>query len=996
MRLVWLLILIFICCSVSGQHYQYKQYRVENGLPTDIIKSIAQDSAGYFWIASDEGIIKYDGVHFTSYRKALHSQYAKGLVTTRTGRLLLFGDLDLIEIKRQKDTVLFQTIREGTRNRNDSMLWYPKSFYEDKVNSFWLSEPQSVVRIQNDRLHRFDFDIKDRSPQFLRSFSFFEDLQGNFFTASYAGNIYQFHPDLNKFVPDKEKFPPSISHILVLNNQLWLGTDNGVYVSDLKPEGGFKKPVLKYSLSEVSYLLPLPNDQLLICTRGTSQFIAQGTEIVQLPFAVDEVNHAYLSLENDLWLSCNAGIFLIQKNSFINDTPQLNNFIESISEDPRNHELFYATTDHVYSLQLKNGKAYSKQIAFFPDGYFQGIAFNNEGLWAINNSFLMFIRQGKIRHRFIPEGSGHFMPDVFVDSKKLVWASQSSNPYAWVVDSSFQLKKYFVPINKENNINLFREGHDGMYAASTGKAKYLFFKSPIDSVFTDISIPVHFETSGDFNITDLAFTKNVIWMATTEGLIQYDHRTVQRVDLGNVFTGLPVKTIEVYKDGSLLFNTTHGLIRFSPLTGEYWLFDESNGLPSNTITTRGIFIDDENQIWVGTSRGLSHNLKPLLNQGKTLQPKFVDAQVNGKTRRLSKLKSIPYGSYLTLFVSSITFPENKVDLKYRINSDSTWQTINNSVINFTGITPGFYKIEVKAKKNGDLGWSEPGSFSFYVAFPFWRQSWFYIFCFILVVAIAFLSIAWANYSNTIRRKQLQRFIDSQTQELKLSNEELHTRNAELDKFVYSASHDLSAPLKSILGLIMVAKMEKPSEQMIHYLTMMESSVGKLELFIRDVVNYSRNARLPVEKKAISFTSFIQSLWNEHQFSITANKIRLEIKDGLQNVFYADEVRLRIIFNNLISNAIKFHYTEHREDPFVRIIAKETEAGYEFSVEDNGRGVHQEMKDKIFEMFFRATDTIPGSGLGLYILKETILKLGGSVRVESELGTGCKFIIRLPK
>jgi len=405
MRSIWLLILIFICSSVSAQQYQYKQYRVENGLPTDIIKSIAQDSAGFFWIASDEGIIKYDGVHFTSYRKALHSQYAKGLVNTRAGKLLLFGDLDLIEIKREQDTVLFQTIREGTRNRNDSMLWYPKSFYEDKTNAFWLSEPQSIVRIQNDHLERFDFDSKDRSPQFLRSFSFFEDLQGNFFTTSYSGNIYQYHPDLNKFIPDKEKFPSSISHIIIVDKQLWLGTDAGLYTAQLSPEGGFERPVLKYSLKNISYLLPLPDNSLLVCTRGTSQFIINDDQIEQLPFKIDEVNHAYLSRENDLWLSCNAGIFLIQKNTFNNDTPQANTFIESITENKSNHEIFYATTSDIYELQLKNGTAYNRQILSFPDGYFQSIAYHNGGFWAINNTFLMFIRESKIQHRFIPEGN---------------------------------------------------------------------------------------------------------------------------------------------------------------------------------------------------------------------------------------------------------------------------------------------------------------------------------------------------------------------------------------------------------------------------------------------------------------------------------------------------------------------------------------------------------------------------------------------------------------
>lgn len=983
---------------LQAQQYQHKQYRVENGLPTDIIKSIAQDSAGYFWIASDEGLVKYDGVHFTSYRKALHSQYAKGLVKTKKGRLLLFGDLDLIEIKHQSDTVLFKSIRMGTRNRNDSMLWYPKAFYEDKENSFWLSEPQSVVRLKGDQLERFDFALKERSPQFLRSFSLFEDLQGNLFVTSYFGNIYQFHPDLNKFIPDREVFPNSINHIITINNQLWIATDTGVYTSSLIKAGGFTKPILRYSIPNASYLLPLHDNQLFICTKGVTQYISntQSNQTESFPFAIDNVNHAYLSKENDLWLSCNTGVFLIQRNTVINDTPLLHDFIETITEDTIHHQIYFATVNDVYSLQLKDSQSITKKIIEFPTGYFQSLAYSNNGLWAINNSFLMFLKKGKIAHQFTPEGNGHFMPDIFLDAKKNIWASQSSNPYAWVVDSLYNVKKFSIPINKKNNINLFRSGPGGMYAASTGKDKYLFFKAPNDTLFKDISLPVNFETSGDFNITDLAFTKDRIWMATTEGLIEYDHKTIQRVDLGNLFTGLPVKGIEIYKDGSLIFNTTHGLLRYDPASREHWLFDESNGLPTNTITTRGLFIDSEDRIWIGTSRGLGHTIRPLVNESKTLKPQFIDAQINGHSIRLSKLNSMPYGSYLNLFVSAITFPENKVNLQYRINGDSAWKSINNSVINFTGTNSGYNEIEVKAKKNGDFSWSDTSKFSFYVDFPFWRKPWFYIMCMFCIATIVALSIAWANYSNKIRRKQLQQLIDSQTKELKLSNEELSIRNAELDKFVYSASHDLSAPLKSILGLIIVAKMEKPSEQMVHYLSMIENSVGKLEDFISDVVNYSRNARLPVEKKQINFTPFIQSIWNEHQYDLAAKKIRFEITNGLTSGLLSDEVRLKIIFNNLISNAIKFHRVDFINDPFVKVVATETDQSFEFIVEDNGMGVAVQMKEKIFEMFVRATDTVQGSGLGLYILKEAIIKMGGTVELESELNKGSCFIIRLPK
>jgi len=118
--------LLFIVISANAQDYQLKKYRVENGLPSDVIKAVTQDSIGYYWIATDEGLVKYDGIQFTSYKNALHSQYAKGLYKTKKGKLLLFGDLDLVEIINRPDTLIFNTIFEGTRNVSENNLWYPK------------------------------------------------------------------------------------------------------------------------------------------------------------------------------------------------------------------------------------------------------------------------------------------------------------------------------------------------------------------------------------------------------------------------------------------------------------------------------------------------------------------------------------------------------------------------------------------------------------------------------------------------------------------------------------------------------------------------------------------------------------------------------------------------------------------------------------------------------------------------------------------------------
>jgi signal transduction histidine kinase len=229
------------------------------------------------------------------------------------------------------------------------------------------------------------------------------------------------------------------------------------------------------------------------------------------------------------------------------------------------------------------------------------------------------------------------------------------------------------------------------------------------------------------------------------------------------------------------------------------------------------------------------------------------------------------------------------------------------------------------------------------------------------------------------------------------NEELKRVNHELDKFVYSASHDLSAPLKSIGGLIQITKMEAPTPIINQYLDLINKSVSKLETFIHDIVNYSRNSRMPVKHEKIDVSSLVKSIWEDHlYYTKQQSKIELQLEDSLSSSFYSDETRLRIIFNNLLSNAIKFHLEEERERPYVKVVAHEHDRAYVFEVADNGRGMNAEIRDNIFKMFFRGSPSVPGSGLGLYILKESVEKLNGVVEVESEIDKGSSFKIRIPK
>jgi signal transduction histidine kinase len=330
-----------------------------------------------------------------------------------------------------------------------------------------------------------------------------------------------------------------------------------------------------------------------------------------------------------------------------------------------------------------------------------------------------------------------------------------------------------------------------------------------------------------------------------------------------------------------------------------------------------------------------------------------------------------------------------------MRGDSMWHKMDHHEASLSNLSAGKHTVEVRAKKNMGLGWSDTRTVDVYISPPFWQRAEF-----IMLVLCAVLLISWASFSVSSRimqkRKEfLQNLVNKRTEELQKANEELTVRNNELDRFVYSASHDLSAPLKSILGLIRVARLDNPGDGHKEYLTMMERSVLKLEEFIKDVVSYSRNTRMPVKLEPFRFDDMVKSILQDLQYSPGFAKIRFAVKDELQADLVSDPIRVRIVLNNLISNAIKFHLFENGRQPYVNIELRCRAKQYLIVVEDNGQGIEEKHLGRIFEMFYRATENAQGSGLGLYILKETVTKLGGFVEVRSVFGEGATFTITLP-
>ncbi len=237
---------------------------------------------------------------------------------------------------------------------------------------------------------------------------------------------------------------------------------------------------------------------------------------------------------------------------------------------------------------------------------------------------------------------------------------------------------------------------------------------------------------------------------------------------------------------------------------------------------------------------------------------------------------------------------------------------------------------------------------------------------------------------------------------KKGEEKLHENNAalmktnkELDKFVYSVSHDLRAPLSSMLGIVQLTEEDCEDEFIKENLLMVKGGILKLDGFIQDILSYSRNARLDVRKDEVKFKELLVDITgNLKHMTGTQKNVELITNISQSTTFLSDNSRLSIVLSNLVSNAIRY-YNPDQEKPFVEINVSTNENVAQITVSDNGIGIKRELQEKVFDMFYRVSEDSVGSGLGLYIVKETIDKLNGTIQIESTPGLGTKFLVTIP-
>jgi signal transduction histidine kinase len=224
-------------------------------------------------------------------------------------------------------------------------------------------------------------------------------------------------------------------------------------------------------------------------------------------------------------------------------------------------------------------------------------------------------------------------------------------------------------------------------------------------------------------------------------------------------------------------------------------------------------------------------------------------------------------------------------------------------------------------------------------------------------------------------------------------QKLDKTHKEMDRFLYSTSHDLRAPIASILGLTYLGKLEFEEEKARMFMGLIEERIKKLDGVISDILSLSRTKKFEVKIEPVRLRDLMDDVIADIKFNKNASAITLDYQYDPTHVFRSDYSQMKIVLCNLLGNAVKYHNL-NQPNPYIKVTFQRFEDYIEIAVEDNGQGIPEESLPQIFEMFYRASINTEGTGLGLYIVNEALNKVKGSISVESAHGKGSTFRVQL--
>ncbi len=1034
---------IFCVLSLSAQNFSSYVYNSENGLPTDLVKSVAVAPGFGVMIGTDKGLIVHDGQEFKPFAYPDMSQYIKSIFRSSKGRILVSDDMGLSELVPSRQGYSLKLLGKGLVNWSNKSLWYPKLLFEDTKGSLFLTDNSSLWLVTDSLRKVVDFAPgQQASDNIQRSYLLADDALGNLFAFSSGGVVYRVR--VNTWQVERLKnviFSGGVSWAgSFKKGVVWVVEGNRLKSFESNENGDLVKEKTIITGLDISWIIKTGENCYLASTWTMGLFKLRYLNGALVPEKVNEytfrnANQIFSAKQGEYWISSDHGAILLQERFF---SPVLSDVLSGYIQDVKPLEdssILVSKDNIIVKVNAKDINRYEIIYRYPGGGSILKLFPVKDGLWFSTNDGKIGFRDKNNRVKFINTGSTGAIFNLYVTDDNDVWFCQDGASSLSVLKGGVELRRLGAEEGVTSRIISIAGDASGekLFLGGTTDEGYLFELDKKTGRFVNLSKSLTFEHNVPVTVNDIAFFDGGLYMGTLFGVLKYSNGKVTRVETGQ-FTSSTVKSLAVISEQLFWMSASEGVIKYE--NGEVFVFSERDGLPSKTSSFRAMKFDLAGNLWNGTISGLSIASKPSKAEALPA-PSMACVILNGDTLIYHDFehKAFVNHDFLKIRFTSDGYPGKSTFYRYRYVSatdTSLWVEIGPGLdIYIDHLKYGDYQFEVQVKKNGNFKWSDSLLFPIKVRVVWYKMPAVWLTFFVLLVLFIVILQRWSVRRHLQRQSQLEDVITTRTaeiieqklyiekqrddiektaRELEQSNTELLKAKIEAERlvnvksqFLSTMSHELRTPLNAVIGMTYILLGENPRPEQLPNLNTLKFSAENLLALINDILDYSKieAGRLIFEDVDFDLREKMSNIAQVMRIKADEKGIRLilAVDQDMPSIVTGDSTRLNQILFNLIGNAVKF--TMEGE---VRVIVKrqsilDKTLWVGFEVNDTGIGIAEDKLDRIFEVFTQGdaeiTRRFGGTGLGLTITKKLIELQGGSIEVESTPGIGTTFRFNLP-
>ena len=1052
-NIILILVCIFSCLKISTSYaniresFNFKNITIEDGLSQSTVETIYQDSKGYIWIGTNDGLDRYNGYEFKHYKhdkydkNSIANNYIVDIIEDKNGYIWVSTIGGLSRINPDKDEIKNYYSKEDSGNLSNSNLWQILCTKDNRLIASTI-DGLNVYDKNKDKFTRILYKEGELPSQYIYSLE--EDINGHIWVGTDNGLV-----ELDKDLNIVKSYQDAIEDSDVYNvyddskGNIWVCTlDNGLFKINLddKSVENYKNNNSKISIpsNNVRDIISDSEGKLWIATdKGLctfdyerEEFITYNKKSYQSNSLIDDEIFCLLKDSSGLiWIGTYSGISRFNPNSNFThfkldpyeDNSISGNVIHGIYEDD-DKTLWIGTNES--GVNIINGesiKHLNKENSNIVSDLIEDITgFKNYIFIGTNEGLSVLVKNDKTAKNYtitnyttkdgLPSNK---IRSLFIDSKGYLWIGTNKGlaildtnnnkiiDITYILDEMGVSDKFIRAVYEDSKgnyyIGCFLEG--GLIKINPNTKEYKIYKNieNDDSSISNNSIRYINEDLYGNILVGTSHGINILNLSTDK----FNHYTEKDGLINNTIYGILVD-----KNNGIWMSTNAGISKLSIEDATFKNFTITDGLQSNEFNGRACFKSKDGNMYFGGINGFNvFNSQDI--ELSTFEPKviFDNFEINGTNKKdISNIKFKSNENNIKINFFTNDYKNTKTtQYYYKLEGlENEWNMTNSNSLVFVNLGSGDYTLKIKTiTQHGVM--SDESSVHFTINPPIWRSN--YAICIYLILII----ISILRYMHKVNT--LDRLVNERTNKLRKEmekNEQLFKKVLSLEQnknnYFVNLSHELRTPLNVLSSINQLIKefTKKDNfitpEKLSYYMGIMDRNCSRLLSLINNLIDHTKieNNSYIINKKDEDIVYLVEETVLDMKDYIEEKGLELIFDtDVEEKVIRCDKVDIERCIINLVGNAVKFTH----EGGLIEVLLQDLDDKVKIIVKDNGIGISEENQKIIFDRFNQVVDESSeqkgGSGLGLTITKQLITLHNGEIYVESEVGVGSEFIIILP-